>query len=31
MITLGIFWDKLLQKDDEEGPRIVPWILIVIV
>ena len=30
MITLAIFWDRLLQKD-EEGPRIVPWVLIVIV
>ena len=31
MITLALFWDKILQKDDEDSPRIIPWILIVIV
>ena len=31
MITLALFWDKLLQKDEEESPRIVPIILIVLV
>ena len=30
MITLALFWDKILQKD-EEGPKIIPWILVAIV
>ena len=33
MITLAIFWDKLLTKNDkyEEWPIIVPWILVALV
>ena len=31
MITLAIFWNKILQKDGEDSPRIVPWVLVIIV
>ena len=31
MITLALFWDKLLQKDGKKNPKIVPRILIVLV
>ena len=31
MITLALFWDKILQKDGKENPKIIPWILIIIV
>ena len=31
MITLAIFRDKILQKDDWEWPKIVPWILVLVV
>lgn len=30
MITLALFWDKILQKDGE-SPKIIPWILVAIV
>jgi len=31
MITLAIFWDKILQKDKDNNPKIIPRILIAIV
>ena len=31
MITIAIFWDKILQKNEHENPKIIPWILIVLV
>ena len=31
MITLALFWDKVLQKNDGDNPRIIPWVLIIIV
>ena len=31
MIAIALFWDNILQKDDEEGPRIMPRVLMVIV
>ena len=31
MITLAILWDKIFQKDWKENPRILPWILIIVI
>ena len=31
MITLTILWDKLLQKNDNENPKILPQILVILV
>ena len=31
MITIAILWDKVLQKDRWSNPKILPWILIILV
>ena len=31
MITLALFWDKLLQKDGKQNPKIIPRVLIILV
>ena len=32
MITLVLFWDRLLKKEDDvENARILPWILVLVV
>jgi hypothetical protein len=31
MITVALFWDKILQKNDKDNPKIIPQILIILV
>ena len=31
MITLALFWDSILQKSDDEHPKIVPQVLVILV
>ena len=31
MITVALFWDKILQKNNKDNLKILPWILIIIV
>ncbi len=31
MITVALFWDRILQNDDENNPRIIPRLLMVVV
>jgi hypothetical protein len=31
MITVALFWDKILQKNGKENPKIIPQILIILV
>jgi hypothetical protein len=31
MITLALFWDKILQRDKDNNPRVVSTILIALV
>ena len=31
MITVAVLWDKILQKNEKENPKILPWVLIIVV
>ena len=31
MITIALIWDRILQNDKHENPKILPWVLVIIV
>jgi hypothetical protein len=31
MITIALFWDRILEKDDEDSYNYISWILVILV